>query len=159
MTSPAAVWSTVQALLDSQEDENCEFKEAKNDYDFEKLVKYCCALANEGGGRIVLGVSDRRPRPVVGTAAYPQIEQVRSRLVQKLPLLIRVHEHHHPDGRVLVFEIPARPIGVPVQCDGRYWSRHGESLVAMPEERLREVFSESGRDCSAECCSSASLSD
>lgn len=26
-----------------------EFKEAKNRYDFDKLVDYCVALANEGG--------------------------------------------------------------------------------------------------------------
>lgn len=41
------------------EDEHLEFKEAKNDYDFEKLVGYCVALANEGGGHMVLGVSDK----------------------------------------------------------------------------------------------------
>ena len=34
------------------EDEHLEFKEAKNRFDFELLVKYCCALANEGGGKI-----------------------------------------------------------------------------------------------------------
>jgi len=31
------------------ENEHLEFKEAKNRFDFEKLVKYCVALANEGG--------------------------------------------------------------------------------------------------------------
>jgi len=37
------------------EGQRLEFKEAKQRYDFEKLLKYCVALANEGGGAIVLG--------------------------------------------------------------------------------------------------------
>lgn len=54
-------------LLQAEEGEHLEFKEAKERYDFEKLAKYCAALANEGGGRVVLGVTDKRPRRVVGT--------------------------------------------------------------------------------------------
>lgn len=43
----------LQALLLDREDEHLEFKEARNRFDFEELVKYCAALANEGGGRMV----------------------------------------------------------------------------------------------------------
>ena len=50
------------ALMKNQENEHLEFKEAKNDYDSDKLTKYCCALANEGGGNFILGVSDKLPR-------------------------------------------------------------------------------------------------
>jgi len=57
----------LEEILYSREGEHCEFKEAKSRYDFEKLVKYCAALANEGGGNFVLGVTDKRPRRVVGT--------------------------------------------------------------------------------------------
>lgn len=53
-----------QALLLDSETEHVEFKEAKNRYDFEELVGYCCALANEGGGSIVLGVTDKLPRRI-----------------------------------------------------------------------------------------------
>ena len=52
------------------EGEHVEFKEAKNNFHFEKLVDYCVALANEGGGRIILGVTDKPPRKVVGTHAF-----------------------------------------------------------------------------------------
>jgi ATP-dependent DNA helicase RecG len=34
------------------ENENLEFKEAKNQYDTTKLFRYCVALANEGGGNL-----------------------------------------------------------------------------------------------------------
>ncbi len=44
------------------EDEHVEFKEAKHNFSFDKLVDYCAALANERGGKIVLGVTDALPR-------------------------------------------------------------------------------------------------
>ena len=42
--------------MQAEEGRNLEFKEAKGSYHFEDLVKYCVALANEGGGKIILGV-------------------------------------------------------------------------------------------------------
>ena len=44
--------------LEAPEGSRFEFKEARNRYDFEKLVDYCVALANEGGGKIILGATD-----------------------------------------------------------------------------------------------------
>lgn len=58
--------------LNAKEDEHREFKEAKNNFHFEKLVKYCAALANESGGSIVLGVTDKPPRKIVGSRALGQ---------------------------------------------------------------------------------------
>jgi len=40
------------------EHQQLEFKEAKSHFDQEKLRHYCVALANEGGGHLVLGVED-----------------------------------------------------------------------------------------------------
>jgi len=56
--------------LQEDETEHLEFKEARNQFDSEELTKYCCALANEGGGKIVLGVTDKKPRQVIGTNAF-----------------------------------------------------------------------------------------
>lgn len=50
--------------LTEAEGTNIEFKEAKQNYHFDKLMDYCVALANEGGGKIILGVTDRRPSRV-----------------------------------------------------------------------------------------------
>lgn len=52
----------LQTWMHAKEDEHLEFKEAKQNFHLERLVKYCVALANEGGGRIVLGVTDRHPQ-------------------------------------------------------------------------------------------------
>lgn len=51
------------AWLAAPEGPRLEFKEAKNTFHFDKLVEYCVAVANEGGGVIILGATtDRRPR-------------------------------------------------------------------------------------------------
>ncbi len=145
------------------EGEHQEFKEAKDRYDFEKLVKYCCALANEGGGRVVLGVTDKRPRRVVGSKAFDQPERTRQGLCLRLPLKIDFEEIVHPDcpsgSRVLVFHVPRRPFGVPLQYEGRYWARKGDDLTEMPADKLREIFAESGHDFSADLCPGATLED
>ncbi|HLH20048.1 MAG TPA: ATP-binding protein [Bryobacteraceae bacterium] len=44
------------------EHQRLEFKEAKQQYDYKKLCQYCVAIANEGGGFLVLGVADQPPR-------------------------------------------------------------------------------------------------
>ena len=54
------------------EGQRLEFKEAKSTYSLDKLAAYCVALANEGGGKVVLGVTDERPRRIVGTAAFAE---------------------------------------------------------------------------------------
>lgn len=46
---------------------NLEFQAARGSFSFEELADYCVALGNEGGGTILLGVTDERPRKVVGT--------------------------------------------------------------------------------------------
>jgi ATP-dependent DNA helicase RecG len=92
--------------LEATEGEHFEFKEARDSYSFEKLAKYCCALANEGGGKIIFGVTDRRPRIVVGSHAFEQPEQTRRALSETLFLRIDFLEITHPNGRVIVFEIP-----------------------------------------------------
>jgi ATP-dependent DNA helicase RecG len=57
---------SINDLINAPEGENVEFKEAKSAYEFDELVKYSCAIANCGGCIFVLGVSDRRPRKIVG---------------------------------------------------------------------------------------------
>ena len=145
--------------LNAKEDEHLEFKEAKNNFHFEKLVKYCAALANEGGGSIVLGVTDKRPRKIVGSQVFRDLERTKAGLVEKLRLRIDAEEVDDPDGRVVLFTAPPRPIGVPIAVDGAYWMRAGEDLVPMTEDMLRRIFAEAGPDFSAEICPGATLAD
>ena len=145
--------------MNAREDERLEFKEAKTQFHFEKLAKYCVALANEGGGRMILGVTDKPPRTVVGSQAFRNLERTKAGLIERLRLRLDVEEIQHPDGRVLVFQIPARPIGVPIQYEGAYWMRGGESLIPMTPDQLQRIFAEASPDFSAEICTSAQLDD
>ena len=95
--------------MNAKEGERLEFKEAKTQFHFEKLVKYCVALANEGGGRMILGVTDKPPRTVVGSQAFRNLERTKAGLIERLRLRLDVEEIQHPDGRVLVFQVPLIP--------------------------------------------------
>jgi len=129
-------------LVKPSEDEHLEFKEANNRFDFEKLVEYCVALANEGGGHMVMGVSDKPPRKVVGTAAFDVPERTVGGIFDRLQIKVAATEIDHADGRVLVFSIPSRAKGRPIQYKGRYLMRAGEDLVPMTPEVLQSIFAE-----------------
>lgn len=136
-------------LSTSTESEHLEFKEAKQQFDTTKLLRYCVALANEGGGHLVLGVSDSPPRRVVGTQAFvaaTDLNDIKARIVDKLHIRVDVHEFVHADGRVLVFEIPSRSQGQPLEIDGTYLMRAGDDLVPMTPDHLRRIFAEGQLD-------------
>lgn len=136
-------------LTTPSETEQLEFKEAKQQYDTTKLLKYCVALANEGGGYLVLGVTDKLPRKVVGSGAFsttPELNKIKAYIVEKLHFRVEVFELDHVDGRVLVFEIPSRPSGQPIAYDGTYLMRAGEDLVPMTPDKLKRIFAESQPD-------------
>ncbi len=139
----------IDALLSVRsEDEHLEFKAAENRYDFEELVDYCVALANEGGGRMILGVTDRIPRRVVGTKAFDVPERTVAGIYERIGLKVTFDEVAHPNGRVLVFNVPSRPVGQPVHYKGRYLMRAGDELVPMSPDQLRRIVAEGEPDWS-----------
>lgn len=128
------------------ENECLEFKSAANKYDFEKFVDYCVALANEGGERILLGITDKAPREVVGTKAFEEPERTVAGIRDRLGLKVSFDEVAHPKGRVLVFHVPSRPMGQPVHHKGRYLMRSGEELVPMTPDFLKTIVLEGAPD-------------
>lgn len=128
------------------EHQRLEFKEAKTQFDNRKLFKYCVALANEGGGHLLLGIEDQPPRRVVGTAAFNDPVAMASKMFEMLGFRVDIEEVAHPDGRVLVFHIPSRPLGTVYDYEGAYLMRAGEELVPMSEDRLRAIFAEGQPD-------------
>jgi len=155
MTTP----EQFQSYLEAVEGARFEFKQAKGGYHFEEVVRYCVALANEGGGKILLGVSDRRPRRVVGTAAFAEPGRTEAGLFERLHQRIDVEEYRHGDRRVLIVHVPARVPGNAWQYNGAYLMRAGDSLVPMTDGQLRQIHNETGPDFSAEICSQAGLFD
>lgn len=155
---PTSVTQLQQWLLEP-EGQCLEFKEAKQRYDFEKLLKYCVALANEGGGTMVLGVTDKRPRRIVGTQAFDEPGRTEAGLHQKLGHRIPVEELLLPEGRVVIVHVPPRLPGTAWEIDGRYFKRAGDDLAALSGQELRDMFAETGPDFSAQPCPGATLAD
>ncbi len=142
-TTPSQIdlWRSV-----SSEHQRLEFKEAKLQFDNRKLYEYCVALANEGGGHLLLGVADKPPRPVVGTAAFNDPVAMAEKLFEAVGFRVDIEAVAHPAGRVLVFHIPSRPRGTAYHLGGKYLMRAGEALVPMSEDQLRRIFAEGGPD-------------
>ena len=143
---PITVEQVDQWRATASENENLEFKEAKTGFDFDKLCDYSVAIGNEGGGHLILGISDKPPRAVVGTKAFQNRTDVILRTYERLGFRVDLDEIAHPDGRVVVAAIPGRPRGTVFSHKGRYLMRAGESLVSMSEDRLRAIFDEGRPD-------------
>lgn len=139
------------------ENERIEFKEAKADFSFDKLAKYCSALSNEGGGHLILGVTDKKPRQIVGTQAFLDLNRCKLNLAQKLRQRIDVQEMEFRQERVLIFHAPARPRGDAIEYEGAYWMRAGESLIPMTKDLLKRIFAEIDPDFSEQVCKGATI--
>ncbi|TRW49051.1 transcriptional regulator [Aliidiomarina halalkaliphila] len=154
----------------NSENEIVEFKEAKRNYDFNKLGRYFSALSNEANLKrvkqawLVFGVKDNQT--VVGTkfrASPKELQSLKKEVADKTTnrlTFVAIHEIDHSEGRVLMFEIPAAPQGIPIAWDGHYYGRDGESLGPLNLEEIERIRSQSRlTDWSAEVVPSASVYD
>lgn len=138
-----------------------EFKEAKDTFDSRRdLPDYCAAIANEGGGKLILGADNYGK--IVGTRAFlGTANKLAHELYTKIKIRVDVEELHAPQGRILVFHIPCRHPGQVVESTGnyRYPARMGESLVEMDKTTLKRILTETEPDFSCEIVSGLSITD
>ncbi|HQN16710.1 MAG TPA: putative DNA binding domain-containing protein [Bacteroidales bacterium] len=132
------------------ENEIVEFKEAKNGYDFNKLGKYFSALSNEANlqGRpyawLVFGVENKK-HAIVGSqfrSRRKDLDNLKSDIANKTTnriTFIEIHELFEPEGRVVMFQIPAAPKGFPIAYEGHYYGRDGEDLVPLNLEEIERI--------------------
>lgn len=158
-------------LISTWENEVVEFKQAGNDYSTDDIGKYFSALANEAnlrgadGGWLVFGVSNKTRR-VVGTDYRPQAERLHSLKMQiaenaEPRITFRdIHELDYADGRVLLFEVPAAPQGIPIGWKGHYYARAGESLTSLGLDKLDGIRRQTlAQDWTAQVVAEATLDD
>lgn len=132
------------------ENEIVEFKEAKNTYDFTKLGKYFSALSNEANlfGKpyawLVFGIENNK-HEIVGSQYRPErknLDRLKGEIANKTTnriSFIEIYELFEPEGRVVMFQIPAAPKGIPVAFDGHYYARDGEELVPLNLEKIERI--------------------
>lgn len=136
-TTPAQINTWRKAPTES---EGLEFKEAKRGLNNADLFKYCVGIANAGGGRLLLGIADKPPRPVVGTSACNNPKGMAKKIYDTTDLWVEVEEVKHPDGRVVVFHVPPCPPATPYQYKGAFWTRMGGSLTPMRLGQLLTIL-------------------
>lgn len=165
------------SLLKESED-HIEFKEAKRDFNFNGgshtdprmrrhcILGYVAALANERGGRLVFGMKDKHPHDVVGTSfALGEIGDLEDAIYERLQIRVQIDEVFEPSAeveekkRVLIFNIPSRPVGKMLKFEGVPLMRTGESLREMSDEEMYKILSEQEPDFSAKECVGLKIED
>ncbi|WP_167631583.1 RNA-binding domain-containing protein [Mariprofundus ferrooxydans] len=166
--------SELQKLLDEllvlpAETEWVEFKEANNSYDFNKLGKYVSALSNEANLKnkraawLLFGIHDRHE--VVGSqyrTDRTKLDSLKKEVADQTSNRLsftEIHELYHPKGRVIFFEIPPAPSGMPTAWGGHFYGREGESLAPLSLVELEQIRGQTEPDWSAEVCSGATCAD
>lgn len=153
------------------ETEWVEFKEAKNTFNFNDIGRYFSALSNEVNlknqpyGWLVFGVEDKS-RNIVGThyrENRSDLDSLKFEIANKTTnriTFIEIHELNLPEGRIIMFQIPAAPKGIPVAWEGHYYGRDGESLVALNLQELEQIRNQEQQyDWSAQICEGATIDD
>lgn len=152
-----------------------EFKEARASFDPESVGRYFSALANEANlksepeGWLVLGIHDKKKdaagkRIVAGTSfkqgisAQNELKKLVADHTTHRATFRDIHELTVDGKRVLMFEIPPAPPGVPISWKGHFYGREGSSIGALSLAELDQLRGQTD-DWSAELCSGASLGD
>jgi ATP-dependent DNA helicase RecG len=140
----------LMSLMATWENEVVEFKQAGNDYKTDKIGEYFSALANEANLRgygqawLVFGINNKT-RSIVGSDYRSDPERLQATKIQiadssEPSITFRnIHELQHDQGRVVLFEIPAAPLGMPIAWKGHYYARAGESLTHLGLDKLDEI--------------------
>ena len=158
-------------LIARWESEVVEFKQATDAYSTDDIGRYFAALANEANlrgaecGWLIFGVNNRT-RGVVGTDYRPEagrLHSLKMQIAQNSDPRITfrdIHELHHADGRVLLFQIPAAPRGMAIAWKGHYYARAGESLVSLGLDKLDEIRNQTlAQDWTAQVVAGVTLDD
>ena len=166
----------LQKLLDElrafpAETEWVEFKEAKNTFNFNDIGKYCSALSNEANlknkdcGWIIFGI-EHKSRKIINTrfrANRAKLDSLKSEIANKTTnriTFMEIHELNLPEGRVIMFQIPAAPKGIPMAWEGHYYGRDGESLCALNLQEIEQIRNQGKQeDWSAQICEGATVDD
>ena len=160
----------LQKLRESKD--HIVFKEAKHNYPFAGgkhvdlkdrrwcVLGYIVALANEKGGRLVLGMVDHMPHAVVGSDfAEKEVGELTDEIYERLGMRIEATKLYEDGKHVLVLSVPSRPVGRLLRFEGVPLMRTGESLRAMSDAEIFRILSEQEPDFSAKICEGLTIED
>lgn len=157
--------------LERKETEWLEIKEAKKSFDFDDIGKYFSALSNEANLKnrekswLVFGIKDNQ-NEIVGTL-YRSEENHLHHLKHEIAehtsnhiTFIEIHVLFIDRKRIIMFEIPPAPPGLPIAWKGHYYGRNGNSLSPLNLQEIEEIRSQKQvTDWSALICINATIND
>jgi ATP-dependent DNA helicase RecG len=128
------------------------------------ILGYVIALCNEGGGRMVIGMHDDYPHKVMGTKQNENsLGDLESNIYRDTNIRPEVYELFEDEanktGRVVVIEIPSRPIGKVYKFEDVALMRVGEDLLPMDDKVLLSILQEQEPDFSEQFCDGATIDD
>jgi len=159
-----------QFLSANDENEILEYKEAKEQFDLNKLGKYFSALSNEVnliGKReawLVFGVKD--DKSIVGTnfrRDTKSLNNLKAEVANHTTNRITFKEIYETelDGkRVVLFQIPSAPLGIPIAWKGHYYGRDSSELHPLNLEEIERIRNQNNDlDWSIQICEDATIED
>ena len=125
------------------------------------ILGYVVALANEGGGYLVLGLEDAYPHNVVGTKQnLNSLGELESKIYNELGIRTFIYEIFDKDGnRVVVIDVPSRPVGIVYTFEDVPLMRVGEDLLPMDQRTLLAILQEHEPDFSQMFCDNVTIDD
>ena len=170
-------YEILETLMQRWEYEIVEFKEAKSNYDTDKIGRYFSAISNEANlrqqqyGWLVFGVGEEQKtklKKIVGTAYKKGDNSLLERfkyeisrdtangitfydIIEIFPVV------NGKEYRVLMFKIPAAATGIPTDWKTNYYERAGESLVPLKQYKIDTIRSQERRDWSKQVLEQAGI--
>jgi ATP-dependent DNA helicase RecG len=167
-----ALQTLLNTLISTWENEVVEFKEVGDNYSTSDIGKYFSALSNEANLRglekawLVFGVNNQSKTPThTDFRLDPERLQGTKKQIadgtEPSVTFRNIYEYiHHSVGRVILFEIPAAPRGMPISWNGHSYARAGESLTALGVDKQDEIRQQTlATDWSAKIVPNATIND
>jgi len=157
-------------FLSSNEKECVEFKLASTQYDVDKLGRYFSALSNEANIKncpcawLIFGVHDKTHE--ISGSSYKSLgnglQNVKHDIAHNTTGNITFTEIYtvmEKGKRIVLFEIPPAPRGIPIAWHGHYFARDGESTVALNMQEYEKIRNQNNPDWSAQIIEGADFKD
>jgi len=143
-------YDELQELMKENECPSVEFKPSV--LSRKELAEYAVGIGNAGGGRIIMGISDKPPRRILPLKrlSEEELRRILDSVMDSALIHIKIDQLNTPGGTVLIANIPPRPRGMPFHTrDGKYLIRYGEELRGMTIPELDAIRKEAGLEFSS----------
>ena len=156
------------SLIKNNENEYVEYKEAKNNFDFNELGKYFSALSNGANllGKqyawLIFGVNDKTHEFVnTNYRRSGNLNSLKKEIIQSTNdnmTFLDIYELEIDNNRVIMFKIPAA-LGVPTTWKGIAYDRNDESLIPLNDSKRNIILSTLNIDWSRQIIEELTVDD